>query len=116
MKKIITCIMACVFLSGCGIGARTRNIVDVTKPDTVILTKIAGQGAIHSITITGAGNIDGNAEISLILNGTPYKTETLSGRVNFQWGGDWYSDQAEIRYNPSSVVGGHLRLSYDFGD
>ncbi len=101
-------------LAGCGNGSKSDELPDVTKPDTVTLMKNPGQGPIHSLTVTGLGEIDGDAVIILMLNGGPYKTEPLSGTVDFKWSGDWYSDQAEIRYTPTSVKGGKLRLRYRF--
>lgn len=116
MTRLITCLALAALVSGCGIGTRTIDIADVTKGETIILKKKSGQGLIHSLTVTGAGRVDGDAEIVLILNGEPYKTEVLSGSVSFRWGGDWYSDQAEIRYKPISVTGGNLKLKYKFRD
>lgn len=115
MKKVITCLAVAVLLSGCG-GTRTHDVADVTKAEVIVLKNTPGQGPVHSLSVTGFGEIQGDAEISLILNGDPYKTEKLSGKVEFQWGGDWYSDQAEIRYTPTSVTGGTLKLRYGFND
>jgi len=92
------------------------TLADVIKSETIVLKKSAGQGAIHSLSVIGSGELHGDAEIILILNGGPYKTEKLSGKVDFRWGGDWYSDEAEIRYTPTSVTGGSLKLKYDFSD
>jgi hypothetical protein len=115
MKKLITFFAVAVLVSGCS-GKRTHDIADVRKAETITLKKASGQKTIHALSVTGSGEIDGNAEIALILNGGPYKTESLSGSVDFQWGGDWYSDQAEIRYAPASVTGGTLRLEYEFNN
>jgi hypothetical protein len=69
---------------------------------------------IYAIHIRCSGKIDGQAEISLILNGKPYKTEQLNGKVSFSWSGDWYSDSAEIQYKPIKVSSGVLNFSYAF--
>ena len=115
MSKLVTCFAVTVLLSGCG-GTRTYDVVDVTKAETIVLKKASGQGPVHSLSVTGSGEIQGDAEISLILNGGQYKTEKMSGKVDFRWGGDWYSDHAEIRYTPTSVTGGSLKLNYEFND
>jgi hypothetical protein len=60
--------------------------------------------------------IAGNAEISLLVGGKPYQTEKLSGAVTFRWDGDYYADEAEVRYKPTTVTGGSLRLTYQFHD
>ena len=114
MMRLLTCLIAATLATGC--GNRTHDVPDVTKPVTIILKKDPGQGPIHSLSVIGSGKIAGNAEIILILNGGPYKTESLTGSVNFRWGGDWYSDQAEIRYTPTSVTSGNLKLKYKFNN
>jgi hypothetical protein len=116
MNKLINCLAIVALVAGCGSDVRSHDQADVTKPATIILKKNAEQGAVHSLSVVGSGELDGNAEITLILNGEPYKTETLSGKVDFRWRGDWYSDQAEIRYTPASVTGGSLKLKYEFND
>lgn len=114
MLKILIYALLTILALGCETGTRTFDISDITKSETIILEKDPGQGTIYSLTVNGEGRIEGKAEIALILNGDPYKTERLSGTVDFQWGGDWYSDQAEIRYSPKSTTGGSLRLRYKF--
>jgi hypothetical protein len=114
MKTLCMCIAAASILAGCGIGYRHHDVADVKKTETILLAKRPSQGPIASLTVEGSGRIDGAAEIVLILNGGPYKTESLSGPVKFQWGGDWYADDAEIRYSPTSATGGTLRLRYRF--
>ncbi|MCB0163737.1 MAG: hypothetical protein KDI79_05895 [Anaerolineae bacterium] len=116
MKTLMACLAALILFSGCA-GTRSHNVADVTKAETIILTKEPGQGPIHTLSVVGSGMIQGNAEITLILNhDQPYKTETLSSGVDFYWRGDWYSDQAEIHYTPTSVTGGNIKLTYKFYD
>ncbi len=116
MQKSILAVTVLIFLAGCGINTQTYKLSDVTKARTILLGKKKGQGNIYGISIIGEGNIEGKAGISLILHDGLYKTENLSGRVNFKWECDWYSDTVEIRYNPISVTNGKLRLKYKFKD
>lgn len=116
MKKIFVAITSVLLLTGCGINMQTYQIPDVTKAETITLSKNNGQRNIHGITIIAKGNIDGKATISLILNDGPYKTEKLSGNIDFKWGGDWYSDSIEIRYEPIFLISGSLKLKYRFED
>ena len=57
-----------------------------------------------------------NANKLEALKGKEYKTANLSGMVNFDWGGDWYSDSAEIIYHPINVKGGKISINYCFFD
>ncbi len=60
------------------------------------------------------GKIDGEAEITLILNGQPYKTERVNGPVKFSWRVDWYSTEAVVRYTPLTAKKGTITLRYHF--
>lgn len=90
------------------------QIADVRKEETIILKNTHKPGYVYSIHISGTGNLDGEASVSLILNGEPYKTDKLKDAVNFEWSGDWYSDTAEIRYKPGIVNSGKLLIEYRF--
>jgi hypothetical protein len=127
MRRILSTVIVLALAAGCGIRNQTHAIADVTKSETIILKKAASQDAIHYINIVGKGTLEGAAEITLILNGKPYRTEKLSGTVDFQWSGEWYSDSATIEYKvimspvpermdlyTSSVRSGSLNLQYHF--
>lgn len=93
--------------------SQRQAIVDVTKPQTLTL-KCDATRKVHALEINGSGRIEGDATIALMLNGAPYKSETLRGNIDFKWNGDWYSDSAEIVYSPRSVTSGELTLTYEF--
>ncbi|MFH1476718.1 MAG: hypothetical protein ABIH24_04395 [Verrucomicrobiota bacterium] len=46
MKRLIPYLALAALLSGCGIGSRTHDVVDVTKSETIILKKNPRQGLI----------------------------------------------------------------------
>src|SRR5437870_5444468 len=83
--------MAVWFLCAPYILMPSVTLTDVQQPETLVLGKKTGIPT-HGITIRGSGEIDGEATISLLLNDEPYKVAKLSGKVNFEWGGDWYSE------------------------
>lgn len=114
MNKLILITLA-MFIFGCLPSQKTR-FAAVTKPGIITLNKRPGQKHIYAISIHCSGRIDGKAKLSLMLNGKPYKTEEISDKVKFSWGGDWYSDSAEIRYEPVNVSSGELIFSYKFVD
>ncbi len=92
------------------------EVADVTKAETMVLRKHPEQGAIHGITLAAAGSIRGEAELQLILNGSVYQKEAISGPVRIAFQGDWYADEAELRYVPRQVSGGSLLIDYAFHD
>jgi len=114
MKKLLPFLLAAVLaLVGCGLFARDVRIKDVTKNETLVL-KRAGTGKTTAISIVGRGSIRGKAEVQLILNGKVYRREEVGGAIRFEWSGDWYADEAEVRYIPSTATGGTLTLRYKF--
>lgn len=67
------------------------------------------------MTLKGSGSINGKARIQRILHdGGLYDDETIEGTFSFAWGGDWYSDTAEIRYIPDNVTEGTVKFNYRF--
>ena len=104
------------FLAGCGSQNQVYNIADVTKPEAITLKKVKSQGDIHYLTVVGTGHLEGTGEITLILNGKPYKTESLSGDVQFTWAGEWYSDSAKLEFKPTAAKSGELSMQYKFKD
>ncbi len=116
MKRFLVLLSAIgiVCLSGC--ARHAVSVKDVTKNETIILKKQSGQGGIVGISIAVSGSIAGKGELQLILNGAVYKKETVSGAVSFEWGRDWYADQAEVRYLAGTASSGSLTLKYEFRD
>jgi hypothetical protein len=110
------CLIAALVLGCSGCGSRESSVKDIAKNETIILKKKPSQGSIVGISIAGRGSIAGKAEVQLILNGAVYKQEEISGNISFKWGGDWYSDQAEVRYYAGTATNGTLTLKYEFGD
>jgi hypothetical protein len=89
-------------------------VKDVCQAETLVIGKKTGNNTITGFRISGTGEIDGEAAISLLLGGEPYRVEKLSGKVEFKWGGDWYADTARIRYEPVNVRSGKVVLRYEF--
>jgi hypothetical protein len=92
------------------------EIKNLSKPQVLILQKKTDQKIIVSMRVHCYGKVEGEAQLVLMLNGAPYKTEKLNGKVNFKWGGDWYADSMELRYRPDNITSGQLVIDYTFSD
>jgi len=125
VNRLILCLGVAGLMAGCSrnldlpltgsLYEAGQVVADVTKQETMRIAKGQTQGDIYHLAIDVSGEVKGEAEISLMYeDGKPYRTEKLSGPVSFQWQNDWYTDNAEIQYTPSSVTGGTLRLTYTF--
>ncbi len=90
------------------------TVNDVRKPETLVLRASGNGKSVFAITVRGSGDITGKSTVTLLLNDAPYKTEQLSGKVDFEWGGDWYATSAEVRYEPADVQSGNVVLEYEF--
>lgn len=105
-----------VFCVSCSKYDQRLSITDIQKPQVITLHKKVNQRGIYAMGIRGSGNLNGTAQIILMLNDQPYKTEQLNGKISFTWGGDWYSDSMEVRYQPGKVGSGKLDIEYAFYD
>ena len=105
-----------IVLTGCGCSKRTVEIKDVAKPEVLVLRKKPSQGPIHRLEMNASVDLDGEARIQLIEDGAVYKEELIKGRSTFQWAGDWYADQVEVRFLPISASKGSVVFTYDFKD
>lgn len=90
------------------------TVNDVRKPENLVLRTSSDGTRIYALTVRGSGEIAGKATVSLLLNNSPYRTEQLSGKIDFEWRGDWYSNTANIRYEPTDVRSGNVVLKYEF--
>ncbi len=105
-----------VTLALCSSCTREMSVRDVSRDETLLLHKRGRQGHIHTLSIAAEGSVSGRGEVQLLLDGKPYRRETVQGPVRFDWQGDWYSDQAEVRYFAGTVSSGTLSFRYDFKD
>jgi len=108
---IVVLLLLC---SGCTYNDHSVRVTDVRKDEVITLKNTHNQQHVYGIEIRGTGKVDGDATITLMLKGKPYKVEKLKGPVGFKWGGDWYSDTAEIRYAPNNVNSGEIVVEYKF--
>lgn len=112
MKNIIITFLI-ILLASCAKYDQKLIIKNASESQTIIL-KNNNKGNVHSIHISGSGYIKGNAQIILILNEKPYRTENITGNVSFKWGGDWYRNNARIIYKATNVSEGNLLIKYNF--
>lgn len=103
-----------VLLTGCTEYDGKVSLDNLTQLTRVTLRAPNPNSAIVGITIAARGRINGMGRVFLILNGKPYQSEELEGRIHFRWGGDWYSPAAVVQYEPLDASGGQIDLRYDF--
>ena len=63
------------------------TISAASQPSEVTLRAEGDPKTVYALEVSGSGKVTGEAQIALILNGRPYKTERLNDSVNFTWGG-----------------------------
>lgn len=115
-RSVTLTILLVPWLASCAKYDQSLTVSNVQAPQVIVLRKTDGQGSIYSMSLKATGQLNGKAIFTLILNDKPYKVAHASGRVSFGWGGDWYADTAEIRYEPTNVTSGSVTLHYSFHD
>lgn len=112
MKYIFLFLMTLTLIS-CAKNEQKHIMQNLSESQTIVL-KSPEKKSIHALKIHATGALTGEANISLMLNGKAYKTETVTGNIDFTWANDWYTDQATIRYETNNVTDGNLAFSYVF--
>ena len=90
------------------------RITDSSKPAELKLQPQHKVTQVTALHVEARGKLDGEAEITLLLNGQPYRTERVNGPVKFSWRVDWYSTEAVVRYTPLTAKKGTITLRYNF--
>jgi hypothetical protein len=105
-----------IFFLGCNKSFKKYKIKDVTKAKVILLKKESFQKHIHSVYIKIDGHIKGSASVVFKHNNKLLSKKVISGSVNFNSSGEWYSDSITIKYIPSLVKSGNLVIRYRFED
>ena len=114
LTSILFIIQLTLLSASCTQYDQKLEITDLNKPQVITLKKKRDQKIIVSMGVHCYGKLEGEAQ--LMLNGAPYKTEKMKGKVNFKWGGDWFSDSMELRYQPINLTSGQLAMEYTYSD
>ncbi len=103
-------------LSSCTTRTQLHQLSDPTENQQLLLRKRLVSKPTYGLLVMGKGYIDGEARITLVLDGKVYKTKVVSKNVKFQWRENWRDHHAIIRYQPRSVTDGNLKFSVTFMD
>ncbi|MFB6275493.1 MAG: hypothetical protein ABEI32_05020 [Halothece sp.] len=114
--KLVLATFLLLSLSSCRSQTQLYRLNDVTENQQILLRKKSIAKPSYGLLIMAQGYLEGQARIALLRNGNVYQTEVISGNVKFQWREKWQDHRAIIRYQPSSVTDGNLRVSVTFLD
>jgi hypothetical protein len=94
---------------------RTLVIDDISRAQTYRIASGAEDQDIYSIEVSGSGEFQGTVKLELIAPaGNVIEQVTLENDGDFEWKGDWYASEAQIRVTPGSAQAGEIRLHYRF--
>lgn len=91
-------------------------LANVAAEEILSLGKPADLGTITGLRLRVDGQIEGGAQLTVMLDGRPHHVETLTGTVNVDWSGNWSQDRVRLHYLPGPGVSGSLRVRYRFLD
>lgn len=114
LSNTLTAVFTAALL-GCGCSqSDTVRIADVTKTNTVnVVTRrfpTLLQEGPSGISVHIYGEIEGTAYIY----NPQWKTNRLTGTVNWMRNNDWFSTNCEFLYMPDQVRAGHLTIQCTF--
>lgn len=104
------------YLSSCTTNTQLYRLSDPTENQQLLLRKRFVSQPNYGLLVMGKGYLEGEAKITLLLDGEVYQTKVVSGNVKFQWREKWGDHRAVIRYQPANVTEGNLRFSVTFLD
>jgi len=92
---------------------QTYKLHNLNTKQYIYLNKKDTQKNVVGYKIIFKGYIDGRAKI-IIYNGDKiYNEKIISNKIEFNWGGDWYSDAIKLQYIPlSKIKKGNIEISY----
>ncbi|WP_222597801.1 hypothetical protein [Euhalothece natronophila] len=103
-------------LTSCTNQAQIYRIRDITRNQQLLIRNQALSQSTYGLMVMSRGYIDGEARVTLLLDGQVRKTKVVSGNVRFQWRKHWNDNRAIVRYQPRGVTEGELRFNVTFMD
>lgn len=92
-------------------GQQCRDMtIEKLDKDTVLhFAKRPRQGSIHGLSLKICGHVDGFAIVKWYG-----LTDTISGQVDLNTGGDWYQDSCTVSITRLTSRTGSLAIKYKF--
>ena len=118
MKNIILLLVLIGLVLQYGVNLQVQSIPDIMGSEKILLKKNPWQKTIHGLKIKGHGTVQGTVAIMLLFydKNEPYRKIEVSGEFEFEWGNDWYADQAVIVYTAKEGQEGAITFLYRFLD
>jgi hypothetical protein len=103
-------------LTGCRDADPIISVTDTGQAERLSIGKTAGQGPVKQLRLQVEGQLNGTAQLVVIMEGQPFHVFTLSDSIDLSWKDRWPHDRARLAYNPGTATGGSLRIRYRFVD
>ncbi len=103
-------------LTGCRDADPIISVTDTGQAERLSIGKTAGQGPVKQLRLQVEGQLNGTAQLVVIMEGQPFHVFTLSDSIDLTWKDRWPHDRARLAYNPGTATGGSLRIRYRFVD
>ena len=92
---------------------QTYKLRNLNAKQYIYLNKKETQKNVVGYKIIFKGYIDGKAKIVIYNEDKIYNEKIISDKIEFNWGGDWYSDTIKLQYIPlSKIKKGKIEISY----
>lgn len=99
-----------LFLSSCGFVS-DEYVLDLSTSTSFTLSskdeKFPSSFRFHAKGYSSAGGV-----LELLLDGVVYKSQRITEKVEFEWGGDWYHPDMEFIYRLEKKGNGTLKIKY----
>ena len=94
------------------------NLTDAGERQLLRLRKNVGDGHVYALNVHIRGKLNGTAKIRMFddVDSTKILQEKIigSGEVDTKMGGDWYTNDCRMEYEPMSATQGGIKIEYRF--
>ena len=113
MRYIMTALCLLVVVVGCSRDYSRDEFLTIncSKRTTATIKASEGEETVIAIHLHIEGRVAGKGLLELCEG---EKTTKVSGKVNLNWGGDWYQPDCKITFTPTETTSGELRVYYKF--
>ena len=111
--KLLVIIICSIWLSSCDYSDE-EYVLDLSKTSTFVLNAVNTE-PVSEFRLHAKGSSSAEGVLELLLEDTIYKTQKISGNVNFKWGGDWYHPNMKLIYRIQKNGKGTLKIKYKIG-
>ncbi len=116
LRQLFALTAAVLLLAGCRQPDPIISVTDAGQAERLSIGKVAGTGTVTELRLKIEGQLNGSAQLVVLMEGQPYHVFNLADTIDLTWTDKWPHDRARLVYTPGTATGGSVRVKYRFVD